>query len=226
MNPSSWFGAGWDSRLQVLWEDGERVFCRGWRDGGDVDSSAVLAVVPASDPPTPRSLDRLAHEYGLKDELDGAWAVRPLSLVRERGQTVLLLEDPDSSARVVLNDINDVADPDFPAKEPLLGRCDNASWTVRERCGRCRSCASADRLFSCWRIRGASRPSGCSARPWKWAAFCASPSPSPAPSRKSTGTASCTRTSSRPISSSHALVCSSRRHSPGVIIEYLQVDAP
>jgi serine/threonine protein kinase len=78
----------------VLWEDGERVFCRGWRYGGDVDSSAVLAVVPASDPPTPRSLDRLAHEYGLKDELDGAWAVRPLSLVRERGQTVLLLEDP------------------------------------------------------------------------------------------------------------------------------------
>jgi hypothetical protein len=56
--------------------------------------SGVLAVVPASERPTPRSLDRLAHEYGLKDELDGAWAVRPLSLVRERGQTVLLLEDP------------------------------------------------------------------------------------------------------------------------------------
>ena len=94
MNPSSWFGAGWDSRLQVLWADGERVFCRGWRDGGDVDSSGVLAVVPASERPTSRSLDRIAHEYGLKDELDGVWAVRPLSLVRERGQTVLLLEDP------------------------------------------------------------------------------------------------------------------------------------
>ncbi len=94
MNPSSWFGAGWDSRLQVLWEDGERVFCRGLRDGGDVDSSAVLAVVPASDPPTPRSLDRLAHEYGLKDELDGAWAVRPLDLGREGGRTMLVLEDP------------------------------------------------------------------------------------------------------------------------------------
>ena len=90
MNPSSWFGAGADSRLQVLWDDGERVFCRRSREAGDGD--AMLAVVPASDPPTPRSLDRLAHEYGLKDELDGAWAVRPLSLLREHGQTVLVTQ--------------------------------------------------------------------------------------------------------------------------------------
>src|SRR5712671_6757418 len=94
MNPSSWFGAGRNSSLQVLGEDGERVFCRRWHDGADGDGTAVLAVLPASDPPTPRSLDRLAHEYGLKDELDRAWAVRPLSLVRERGRTVLVLEDP------------------------------------------------------------------------------------------------------------------------------------
>jgi excisionase family DNA binding protein len=38
----------------------------------------------------------------------------------------VLLRYTDSSARVVVNNINDVADPDFPAKEPLLGRCDNA----------------------------------------------------------------------------------------------------
>src|SRR5713226_1281940 len=94
MNPSSWFGAGRNSSLQVLGEDGERVFCRRWHDGADGDGTAVPAVLPASDPPTPRSLDRLAHEYGLKDELDRAWAVRPLSLVRERGLTVLVLEDP------------------------------------------------------------------------------------------------------------------------------------
>ena len=87
MNPSSWFGAGADSRLQVLWDDGERVFCRRSREAGDGD--AMLAVVPASDPPTPRSLDRLAHEFGLKDELDGAWAVRPLSLLREHGRPSL-----------------------------------------------------------------------------------------------------------------------------------------
>jgi serine/threonine protein kinase len=40
------------------------------------------------------TLDRLAHEYGLKDGLDGAWAVWPLELVRERGRTMLVLEDP------------------------------------------------------------------------------------------------------------------------------------
>ena len=93
MNPSSWFGADGDSSLQVLWEDGERVFCRGWRHA-DGDRTAVLAVLPAAEHPTPATLDRLAHEYGLKDELDGAWAVRPLELVRERGRTMLVLEDP------------------------------------------------------------------------------------------------------------------------------------
>ena len=94
MNPSSWFGAGGDTSLQVLWEDGERVFCRRWRDGTDDDRTAVLAVFPAAEHPTPGSLNRLAHEYGLKDDLDGGWAVRPLELVREHGQTMLVLEDP------------------------------------------------------------------------------------------------------------------------------------
>jgi PAS domain S-box-containing protein len=94
MNLSSWFDAGGDSKLQVLWEDGERVFCRGWRDGVDGDRNAVLAVLPAAERPTPGSLDRLTHEYGLKDDLDDAWAVRPLELVRERGRTMLVLKDP------------------------------------------------------------------------------------------------------------------------------------
>jgi PAS domain S-box-containing protein len=77
-----------------LWEDSERIFCRGWCTGADGNRRAVLAVLPAAEHPPPSSLDRLAHEYGLKDEVDGAWAVRPLELVRERGRTMLLLEDP------------------------------------------------------------------------------------------------------------------------------------
>src|SRR6266446_4681440 len=95
MKPFSWFGAGGDSSLQVLWEDGERVFCRGERRV-DGYRAAVLAVLPAAEHPTPATLDRLACEYELKDELDGAWAVRPLELVRERGRTMLLLEDTSS----------------------------------------------------------------------------------------------------------------------------------
>ena len=87
-------GAGGASDLSVLSEDGERVLCRGWRDDGDGDRTAVLAVVSASEHPTPGFVDRLAHEYELKDELDGRSAARPLALVREHGRTMLLLEDP------------------------------------------------------------------------------------------------------------------------------------
>jgi PAS domain S-box-containing protein len=94
MNPSSWFGARGDNGLQVLWEDGELVFCRRRGAGANGDQKSVLALLPAAEHTTPGSLNRLTHEYGLKDDLDSAWAVRPLELVRERGQTMLVLEDP------------------------------------------------------------------------------------------------------------------------------------
>jgi PAS domain S-box-containing protein len=94
MNLSSPLGTGGAGSFAVLWEDGERVLCRGWRDDGDGNRTAVLAVLSASEHPTPGLVDRLAHEYGLKDELDGPSVVRPLEFLRERGQTRLLLEDP------------------------------------------------------------------------------------------------------------------------------------
>jgi serine/threonine protein kinase len=80
--------------FQPLWEDGERIFCRGWRDGDEGHRIAVLIVELAAGPPTPGALDRLAHEYGLTDELSIAWAARPLEMVREPGRTLLVLEDP------------------------------------------------------------------------------------------------------------------------------------
>jgi serine/threonine protein kinase len=86
-------GAEGDGGLQVLWEDGERIFCRARDEADDGNCTAVLAVVPASEHPTPSCLDRLAHEYGLKNELDGVWAVRPLELLREGGRAMLILED-------------------------------------------------------------------------------------------------------------------------------------
>ena len=93
MSTSTQFSADGDSNFQVLWEDGDRVFCRVWRQDADGSRHAVLAVLPAAERPTAATLDRLAHEYGLKDALDGAWATRPLELVRDRGQTMLVLED-------------------------------------------------------------------------------------------------------------------------------------
>jgi serine/threonine protein kinase len=62
--------------------------------GADGKRGAVLVVLLAAGYPAPASLARLAHEYGLRDELDGAWAVRPLELGREAGRTMLVLEDP------------------------------------------------------------------------------------------------------------------------------------
>jgi PAS domain S-box-containing protein len=95
MDPSPWFGTGGVTSLRVLWEDGERVFCRGERRA-DGRAGAILAVLPAAEHPTPVALDRLAREYELKDELDGTWAVRPLELVRDRGRIMLVLEDTSS----------------------------------------------------------------------------------------------------------------------------------
>jgi len=80
--------------LQPAWEDGERIFYRGWHEGVD-GRRAVLVVVPAANPPTPGSLKRLAHEFDLKHELaDACWAARPLEMLRERGRTMLVLSDP------------------------------------------------------------------------------------------------------------------------------------
>ena len=94
MNTFSRFNIDQGSSLQVAWEDGDRVFCRGWRTGADGNQDSVLVVRPFTEPPTRDALHRLRHEYGLRDELDDAWAVRPLELVHEHGQTVLVLTDP------------------------------------------------------------------------------------------------------------------------------------
>src|SRR5215471_1414693 len=82
-----------DGSSQILWEDCERVFHRGWRLGDDGKRRAVLLVAPAAGHPSRSTLDHFSHEYELKDELDGAWAVRPLDLVGEAGRTMLVLDD-------------------------------------------------------------------------------------------------------------------------------------
>src|ERR1700733_14489627 len=80
--------------LEILSEDGGLVFGRAWREGTGDGRKNVLIVLPASEQAAPTTIDRLAHEYSFKDELDGTWAVRPLELVRDRGRTFLVLEDP------------------------------------------------------------------------------------------------------------------------------------
>ena len=82
-----------DHSLQVLWGDGERVLFRGSRPGADGELKPVLTVLLAADRPSPPALERLAHEYELRNELDRAWAARPLELAREAGRAMLVLED-------------------------------------------------------------------------------------------------------------------------------------
>lgn len=83
-----------DGRQQVLGKDGERVLYRGLRADRTRAPHSVLAPRLIAKSPPPASLDRLAHEYGLKDHLESAWAARPLELLRDRDGTMLVLEDP------------------------------------------------------------------------------------------------------------------------------------
>lgn len=93
LNLSTLFSADENSNFHILWEESERVLCRGEnRASGGL--RGVLAVLPAVEHPAPATLDRLAYEYELKDALDQAWAVRLLELVRQSGRTVQVLDDP------------------------------------------------------------------------------------------------------------------------------------
>jgi PAS domain S-box-containing protein len=91
---SSRFGANGIGGLEILSEDSGLVLGRGWRGSPEGGGKNVLIVRPSSEQPTSAALDRIAHEYSFKDELDSTWAVRPLELRRDRGSTILVLEDP------------------------------------------------------------------------------------------------------------------------------------
>jgi hypothetical protein len=94
MNPPWRLGLFADTGYEVLWEDAERIFCKTWRMGVAGDRWVVLAVLYVAEYPSPENLSRLAYEYTLRDELDGAWAAGPLELIRERGRPMLILEYP------------------------------------------------------------------------------------------------------------------------------------
>ena len=88
--PSS---AACNSNFRPVLKDGDVTVCRG-RYGAEGAAASVLAVISASDPPARSFLDRVRHEYELKDALEPEWAARPLKRVQEEGRPILLLEDP------------------------------------------------------------------------------------------------------------------------------------
>ena len=76
---------------ETLWEDGEFVLSRGVWDG---EPFPLLAVRPSAPRPSPEALARLQHAYALREELDPAWAARPLRLEPRQGRLTLLCADP------------------------------------------------------------------------------------------------------------------------------------
>jgi PAS domain S-box-containing protein len=78
--------------LEALRRDEEFVLYRG--DHSDLPGSpSVLFLAPASMQPALATIRKVEYEYSLRDELDPAWAVRPLALSEQRGQMTLVLED-------------------------------------------------------------------------------------------------------------------------------------
>ena len=71
--------------LEVLRRDEEFVLHRG-EPSNQPCSPSVLLLAPASMAPALETLKKLAHEYSLRDELDSAWAVRPLALSENAGR--------------------------------------------------------------------------------------------------------------------------------------------
>ena len=145
MAPHSLNGVYLDSGSQVLWEDGKRAFRRGWRLDHNGIRRSVLIVLPATDQPSRSSLDRLAHEYELKDELDGAWAALPLDLVRDAGRTMLVLEDAGGQAAIaddgyVLGPIgiHRVNETGVQFENEQSAGAGHARWTLRFGCFECR----------------------------------------------------------------------------------------
>src|SRR5215472_3288596 len=79
--------------LQPVRKDEEFVLYRR-EHRGNRDATSVFLLAPASARPALGTLKKIDHEYSLRDELDAAWAVRPLALSEHRGHPALLLENP------------------------------------------------------------------------------------------------------------------------------------
>jgi serine/threonine protein kinase len=93
MKASVLFGAGWENdSLELLWRDAGRAFCRLWRDDADGGRYAYIPILSDAEHPILESVNRLAHEFELREYLDDTWALRPLELLRDRGQTMLVVE--------------------------------------------------------------------------------------------------------------------------------------
>jgi PAS domain S-box-containing protein len=64
------------------------------RDSASAGLNRILLVAPVLEYPRPESLKLLEHAYSFREELDRAWAARPIAITRHWNRTVLMMEDP------------------------------------------------------------------------------------------------------------------------------------
>jgi len=79
--------------LEPLRRDEEFVLYRA-EHSSERGLPSILVLAPSSEHPSLATLKKIEREYALRDQLDSAWAVRPLALSEQRGQKMLVLEDP------------------------------------------------------------------------------------------------------------------------------------
>jgi serine/threonine protein kinase len=79
--------------LEPLRKDEEFVLYRG-KHSKEPGAGSVLLLGLASTRPALETVRKLDNEYSLREKLDSAWAVRPLAFFQQRGQMMLVLEDP------------------------------------------------------------------------------------------------------------------------------------
>ena len=114
---------------QAVWDDGDRILTRQTRQDEKGGPQSILVVQLAAEHPSRAGLDRLAHEYGLRDELDSAWAAKPLGFIKDGGRSVVL-EDCAGPARQLVRErtygmVTDVAAfLRLPSVSPLSARSD------------------------------------------------------------------------------------------------------
>jgi predicted ATPase/two-component sensor histidine kinase/GAF domain-containing protein len=77
--------------LETLREGRIFALYRGRQPGNAV---SILLLAPVSAHQTPSAFGQLEHELALAQDLDSAWAARPLALVSHDGRRMLALEDP------------------------------------------------------------------------------------------------------------------------------------
>jgi len=77
--------------FEVLRKDKEFILYRGRSKD---DGPRVLVLSTAAEYPAANSLKRLQHECSLREELDAAWAARPIAITRYWDRVVLVFEDP------------------------------------------------------------------------------------------------------------------------------------